>query len=296
MTYRSRPPTGRIPGQLNHLEKLGMIIPDREHATHYLRHIGYHRLSNYWQSFQVQSTRSGGYVFQEGVAFGDIIAYYTFDGYLRSTLTEALGQIEVSARALWASRLAGRGGERAHMNPNLFTGQEYRKNLPELEQGYQRVAERGSPDWKDATIWEVTEAMSFGQLSKWYGTISDRQTRRAIAKYYDINPRILLSILRNLAHLRNICAHHGRLWNRSLRTGLVIPNALAAYCNPEANDGLYNRLVITAYLMDIIEKWGFWKSELVDLMESYPTIAKDRMGFPDNWGAMDFWRPRPPTQ
>ena len=273
-----------------------MIIPDREHATHYLRHIGYHRLSNYWQSFQVQSTRSGGYVFQEGVAFGDIIAYYTFDGYLRSTLTEALGQIEVSARALWASRLAGRGGERAHMNPNLFTGQEYRKNLPELEQGYQRVAERGSPDWKDATIWEVTEAMSFGQLSKWYGTISDRQTRRAIAKYYDINPRILLSILRNLAHLRNICAHHGRLWNRSLRTGLVIPNALAAYCNPEANDGLYNRLVITAYLMDIIEKWGFWKSELVDLMESYPTIAKDRMGFPDNWGAMDFWRPRPPTQ
>ena len=267
-----------------------MIIPDREHAAHYLRHIGHHRLSSYWRPFLLQSTHSTDHVFQKGVDFGHVIAYYTFDGYLRSTLTEALGQIEVSARALWAGQLAAEGGEKAHLNPNLFTGQEYRKNLPELEQSYQRIAERGNPDWNDATIWEVTEAMSFGQLSKWYGTVADRQIRRAIAKSYHVNPRILLSILRNLAHLRNICAHHGRLWNRSLRTGLVVPNAVASYCNVNAEDQLYNRLVIIAFLVGIIDPENYWKSELVDLMDAYRIIDKDRMGFPANWMDLEVWQ------
>ena len=266
-----------------------MIIPDRDRAAHYLRHIGYHRLSSYWQPFLLQSTHSADHVFQKGVDFGHVMAYYTFDGYLRSTLTEALGQIEVSARALWTGQLAAAGGEKAHLNPHLFTAQDYRKNLLELEQGYQRIAERGNPDWNNATIWEVTEAMSFGQLSKWYGSVSDRQIRKAIAKQYDVNPRILLSILRNLAHLRNICAHHGRLWNRSLRTGLVIPNALASYCNVREEDLLYNRLVIIAYLIGIIDPEEYWKSELVDMMDAHTNIDKSRMGFPDDWLNLEFW-------
>lgn len=178
-----------ISGQLNYLARLGMAIPDREQAAHNLRHIGHHRLSGYWQPFRVQSAVGDDLAFREGTNFSDVIERYNFDVYLRSSLAEALGQIEVSARAMWASQLAVRGGALAHLNPNLFTEREYGKNLPELEQNYQRIADRGSPDWNNATIWEVTEAMSFGQLSKWYGTISDRQTRSSIAKYYDINLR-----------------------------------------------------------------------------------------------------------
>lgn len=105
-----------------------------------------------------------------------------------------------------------------------------------------------------------------------------------------MNHIALSSILFNMAHLRNICAHHGRLWNRNLYTGLRIPNSLAVYCNAGAKDGLYNRLVIIAYLMGVIDPRGYWKSELADLMEAYPDIAKDRMGFPNNWEDMEFWQ------
>ena len=276
--------------QLDHLIGLGLVISDREQAVHSLRHIGYHRLSSYWQPFQIHSNGNRDCAFRNGVGFSDVLEHYRFDGYLRSTLTEALGQIEVSARALWASHLADAGGDKAHLDPRLFTGREYRKNLPELEQSYQRNAERGSPNWRDATVWRVTETMSFGHLSKWYESISVRPIRNDIARRYGLNQRILSSALHNMAHLRNICAHHGRLWNRNLYTGLRIPNALAAYCNAAAAEGLYNRLVIVAYLMDVIDPGDYWKTGLVDLMTSYPRVSKDRMGFPNNWEDMVFWR------
>ncbi len=274
---------------LNRLASMGMAISDREQAIHSLRHIGYHRLSSYWQPFQVRSNNESGPVFQADVEFGDVIQHYVFDGYLRSTLVEALGQIEISVRALWANRLADEGGDRAHLNPDLFTREKHQEYLLELERSYNRAVERGSADWNVATIWEATESMSFGQLSKWYDSISARRIRNEIAMHYGFNQKVLSSAIRNLAHLRNICAHHGRLWNRNLYTGIRIPKALAEYCNPTATDALYNRLVIIAYLTGIIDPQIFWKSELVDLMISYPSISKERMGFPSNWQDMDFW-------
>ena len=279
-----------ISDQLNDLVRLGMVISDREEAAHTLRHIGYHRLSGYWQPFLIQTAAGGEHNFRGGADFRDVIEHYNFDGYLRSSLAEALGHIEVSARALWSSHLADFGGDKAHLMQGLFHGPQYRKNLPALEQSYQRTVERGSPIWRDASVWQVTEAMSFGDLSKWYKTISARHIRTAIAAHYGLNQRIFSSALYNLTHLRNICAHHGRLWNRNLSAGLRLPQTLMAYCNREASEGLYNRLVIVAYLMRIIDPRDYWKSELVDLMVAYPGISKDRMGFPENWEDMEFWQ------
>ena len=283
-----------IRDQLNRLDELGMAIPDREQAAHSLRHIGYHRLSSYWRTFQVQSTGGNDQTFLAGVEFGDVIEHYNFDRALRSTLAEALGQIEVSARALWAGHLASAGGDQAHLNPALFSGPEYESKLDALQQNYHRTAELDSRDWSDATIWEITEAMSFSQLSRWYLDISARRTRNAIARHYRMNQIVLPSILFNLAHLRNICAHHGRLWNRNLYTGLRIPNTLAEYCNPEAQEGLYNRMVIIAYLTDIINPDAGWKQRLLRLLDEYPGIPRDQMGFPDDWRRLDFWQTPPP--
>jgi abortive infection bacteriophage resistance protein len=267
-----------------------MAVPDRQWAAHCLLHIGYYRLSSYWRPFQAQSLAGNGSTFREGAEFGDVIEHYKFDGYLRSTLAEALGQIEVSARALWAGHLADEGGDQAHLKPALFTGERYWQHLDDLKQSYRRTAEWQSPEWDDATIWEVAEAMSFGQLSKWYNAILLRRIRNEIAQHHRMNHVVLSSILFNMAHLRNICAHHGRLWNRNFYTGLRIPNALAKYCNEGAKERLYNRLVMITHLMGVIDLPEYWKGELVDLMASYPAISKESMGFLDNWKEMEFWR------
>lgn len=279
-----------ISDQLKNLAASGMTIPDREWAAHYLQHVGYHRLSSYWHHFRDQPDYGCLGAFRAGIEFGDVIGHYRFDGYLRTTLTEALGHVEVSARALWAGHLADVGGDKAHLNHALFTEKRYEQHLADLQQSYERTVEHGSPKWQDATIWEATNAMSFGQLSKWYNAINARHLRNAIAEHYGLNQHILSSVLYNLAHLRNICAHHGRLWNRNLYTGIRIPNILAEYCNNAAPHGLYNRLVMIAYLTSIVDPGAHWKSELADLMVSYPGISKDRMGFPNQWEDLDFWQ------
>ncbi len=65
-------------------------------------------------------------------------------------------------------------------------------------------------------IWTACEVWDFGTLSKLYqGMLPDMQ--KAIANKYGISkPLVFESWLRCLNYLRNLCAHHCRLWNRSL--------------------------------------------------------------------------------
>lgn len=272
-----------------------MAVSDRELAAHSLYHIGYHRLSSYWQTFvNLDAPREGApgeFLFNAGAAFNDVIGLYDFDHCLRLLLTDALSRIEISGRSQWVNQLVNcpDGGSLAHFNPALFDSRQYRQNLDELEQSYRKITATHAPDWTTAPVWEVAEVMSFGQLSKWYNSISIRSIRNAISGHYAVNHKIFSSLLYNMTHLRNTCAHHNLLWNRSFNAGLKIPKSLIKYCNDDAKDRLYNRLVIIAYLMDFIEPSARWKAELASLFEAHPTVSIDRMGFPDNWRAMQFW-------
>ncbi len=281
-----------IPEQLNRLARQGMAIPDREQAAHRLRHIGYHRLSDYWRPFLKPSADGGDCVFRDGTAFGDVIALYDFDRRLRELLVDALGHIEVSVRAQWIYHLANDsdGGPLAHLNPALFVPREYPGNLDELKRSYRKIVRQDVQDWKAIPVWKIAKAMSFGQLSKWYKSISVKRTRSAIARTYEINHVILSSLLYNMTYLRNVCAHHSRLWDSSFHLGLRIPRAWAAHCNAIEPARLYNRLVIVAGLMGIISPADHWPQRLLALLDEYPHIPKDRMGFPDNWRRLPFWQ------
>ena len=281
-----------ISEQLDRLARQGMAIPDREQAAHCLRHIGCYRLRSYWHPFAVRGAGGDDYIFREGTAFPEVIALYDFDRRLRALLADALGAIEVSVRAQWVHYLANdpNGGPLAHLNPALFDPGEYAGNLSELKRNYLQIARPEATNWDAAPIWEVAEAMSFGQLSKWYQSISVKSIRSAIAGHYRTNHIVLVSLLHNMTILRNVCAHHARLWNRTLPAGFRIPRAWAACCNPSQPARLYNRLVIIAGLMDIISPAGRWPRRLLALLDEYPRIATARMGFPERWRWLSCWQ------
>lgn len=281
-----------IPEQLDRLSRQGMAITDREQAAHCLRHIGYYRLRSYWHPFAMRRADGGGGLFRAGTAFSDVIALYDFDWRLRALLADALGSIEVSVRSHLVHYLSNArgGGPQAHLNPALFDAREYAGNLAKLKDNYLKIAPPAAADWDTAPIWEVAEAMPFSQLSKWYKSISVKSIRNAIAGHYWTNHIVLVSLLYNMAILRNICAHHGRLWNRALPAGFRIPRAWAADCNADEPARLYNRLVIIAGLMGIIGPTDRWPSRLLALLDEYPSIPKDRMGFPNDWRQRQFWQ------
>lgn len=280
-----------ISEQLDRLAQQGMAIPDREQAAHCLRHIGYHRLRGYWHPFAIQRG-AGDYVFREGTTFPEVIARYDFDRRLRALLADALGVIEVSVRAQWVHYLSNdpNGGPRAHLNPALFDHSEYTRNLAELKQNYLRISPPDAAHWDTAPIWEVADTMSFGKLSKWYKSISAKHIRRAIAGNYQINHNVLVSLLYNMTLVRNICAHHSRLWNLAFSAGLQIPHAWDDYCNDSQRARLYNRLVIIAGLMDIISPARRWPRRLLALLDEYPYIPTDQMGFPERWRRLSCWQ------
>ena len=77
---------------------------------------------------------------------------------------------------------------------------------------------------------------------------------------------------------------------------MPVPSRLGEYPRPRRffnrvdNGRLYNALVMIAYLTRVIEGDGQWAEQLRALMERYPRIPQDQMGFLTDWKRFDVWR------
>ena len=288
------PPPGNIEEQVKWLGARGLELPDREYASRCLSHIGFHRLSTYWARFMGQ-----GYVFWAGVTFNDVMVRYMFDQRLRSLVLEGTSYIEVSIRTRWTTEVASRSslGDYGHKDEKLFQPKRHPKNLQRLGEDYNNAYKQGTP-FESATIWEVAEAMPFGQLSMWYQSIKDRQIKRAIAENYGVDQKTFGSLLIHHSLVRNICAHHGRLWDRHLNSPPRISSQLggnenvALWFNGDQEHKIYNLLVFMAYLLDVVTPNGDWAKRLIDLVGRAVTngVPEVDMGFPEGWAELEIWR------
>jgi abortive infection bacteriophage resistance protein len=139
-------------------------------------------------------------------------------------------------------------------------------------------------------IWALAEETSFGQLSRLYSNL-ERPYRKSIASQFGLDESICTSWFRSLATLRNICAHHGRLWNAELFVDR--PKKAKAYkADLYNNVSLYSRVVIIRVLMSNIDSYGMhaWLPKLKQLINNRPTkIHLNQMGFPEDWETRSIW-------
>ena len=100
------------------------------------------------------------------------------------------------------------------------------------------------------------------------------------------------SWLLTLNNVRNIAAHHGRLWNRNL---VKIPKLPAADRNPGWSAlnavKLFTALTICNVLLVKISPGTDWARSVRALIEAYPSIPKDdsTMGIPADWLESPLW-------
>ena len=134
--------------------------------------------------------------------------------------------------------------------------------------------------------------MTLGQLSKWFANLRHGKDRNAIAHTYDLDEVNLTSFLHHLSTVRNICAHHARLWNREFTFTWKIPAhrpaALLENFHDHGERRIYNTLVMLAYLMDQTSPDHHFKIRLHGLLRKY-SVDDSAMGFPENWRALKFW-------
>jgi abortive infection bacteriophage resistance protein len=141
----------------------------------------------------------------------------------------------------------------------------------------------------------MVEILTFGQLSRWYANLKHRTDRNLIARQYDLDESNLTSFLHHLSIVRNLCAHHARLWNREFAFRFKLPRGrpvvLVNKFARESNKGkrIYNTLLMLAYFLDVISPGHHWKQHLNALIEKYG-INVDAMGFPEKWQESILWK------
>ena len=141
--------------------------------------------------------------------------------------------------------------------------------------------------------WIALEVMSFGILLTFFRGVEPK-IKQKIAAAFGIPDKVLWSWLRSLNAIRNICAHHSRLWNRELGYKPLLPNKRKYpewYVAAEIkNNRIFGILTILKYLLDKIAPQSKWSSRLIELLKEYSEIPLKSMGFPDDWAATPIWK------
>jgi abortive infection bacteriophage resistance protein len=281
--------------QLEMLKQRGMVINDDDTAKFYLQHLNYYRLGAYWLPFEANHAT---HQFKSGTHFNDVLNLYIFDRELRLLVLDAIERIEVSVRSQWAYQLAHQHSPHAHLDATLFDSKFWQGNRDKLSEEVKRSDETfikhhlATYDEPLPPIWAVCEVMTLGLLSRWYNSLKPIATRRAIADVYGLDERVLQSWLHHLSLVRNICAHHSRLWNREFTIIPNLPKSKPKHLTTEFVTGsrkLYNTLVILLYCMDIIARHHHWRIRLKELIDKNPIFLVD-MDFPTNWKSRNIWQ------
>ncbi len=290
-------PALTIEQQIAQLRRRGMVITDVRLAAHYLSQINYYRLTSYWLPFE---SNHATHVFQQGTNFEQVLDLYIFDRELRLLVLDAIERIEVAVRTQLSFQLGHRYGTHPHLNRDLFKQTwDHAKNLRQLQ--------KDAGDSKEAfvqhllskyeeslpPIWASVEIMTLGQLSKWYANLKSGADRNLVAHAYDCDEINLVSFLHHLTTVRNLCAHHSRLWNREFIFTFKLPRqrpqTLLSSFNPQASRRIYNTLVMLIYLMNRIAPGHHWRQRLTGMLARHH-VGPARMGFPDDWKTREIWR------
>ena len=279
------------------LQSRGLSIGDEAQAAHCLTHLNYYRLTGYWLPFE--ETHSP-HRFKPGTRFEDIINVYSFDRALRLLLLDAIERIEVSLRTQWAYQLAHHAGAHSYLDPTLAcSNRKHARQLGLLAQEVESSQETfvvhlrskyTHPDMPP--VWAACEVLSLGQLSRWYELLRPISLRTKIARTYGLDQQVLESFLHHLTYLRNLCAHHSRVWNREFTLLPPVPKSkpqqLATSVNRPGGRRIYNTCCFLQHLMDVVSPGHHWGERLQQLIAQHQVEVR-HMGFPADWRTRPVW-------
>lgn len=137
----------------------------------------------------------------------------------------------------------------------------------------------------------AVEIMSFGSVLSLFRGVPT-PIKQKIAYRYKVHDKVLESWLTSLNAVRNICAHHSRLWNRELGYKPVIPAKNKTWKTPFSiqNNRVFAVLSVIRFLIYIIIPASKWDERFKDLLVDFPEIPLKDMGFPQNWDEHEVWK------
>lgn len=279
--------------QLNLLISRGLLVEDKTSAVDILKRIGYYRLSAYMRYFQ----QGVNHEFVPNTNFANIIELYNFDEKLRSICFDSIRKIEIAYRAAISNVMCKKYGSHWFYNQSAFKDSqkilecraviesEIKKKNSEYAETFiaKYYKKYDNPDLPP--FWTIAETLTIGSLNKIYQMISNSD-KREIIKYlgfsFDIKFLAFANWLFSVCVIRNICAHHSRLFNRIFRISPT-KQALIKELNTDYRNTFYYLAMIINYYLKTISNDISFEDDLIRLFAKYPNIDKTKMGIPANW-------------
>lgn len=289
--------------QIDLLIKRGLNVTDKTSAIDIIKRIGYYHLSSYMRNFQKDEQHN----FRENVEFSDIYNLYKFDQELRHITFNAIEKIEIAYRTAISNVMCKKYGSHWFNNTEAFITSRFdkknNKNIDYIEETRSIILKeikKKDNDYAETFIanyykkystpdvppfWMVAETLTIGALNKIYQKIN-WEYKKEIVKYLGFDEDIKIISKSNwlfaLSVVRNICAHHSRLFNRVFRIAPTTPEKVIELKYNTNRDYYHIAMVINYYLSTMSFDVSF-EHNLQTLLKRYPQIDKTKMGFPKDW-------------
>ena len=310
-------PALKYEDQIALIKSRGLIIDDEARTKRHLSNVSYYRISAYMLPFKKRDSNGNALdQFIEGTTWDNIYDLYKFDRKLRLLVFDAIERIEIAVRTQVIYQLSHKYGSHWQTKKKIFKPIYKDSNTGRSVDVYNEIKKHISAELKkNNTIfiqhykakydnpstppsWMSIELLYFSELSKICQGLKERSDRTDIAKAFGIvDESIFCSWLHTINYIRNICAHHARLWNIKVD---VVPKKYYNktnniwLTNEEVNCAkstkLYYTLCVILYMLQTVNPKTKFKQHFYELLEKYHIVNPSIMGFPENWKEMPIWK------
>lgn len=325
-------PAISVPEQLALLRGRGLVIQNETKALCFLEAVSFFRLTPYMRPFQVSDDPDHG--FKPGTRLRSLTRLYDFDRRLRLLVIDAVERIEVATRTAISNHMGPAHGAHWYLERELFhRGYRHQELLDAIRDKQekarrdylrecQRIDTSSMPMLRKQQLkslrskesyarhytlsydtpalmpaWAAMEEITLGDLSHLFKGLARDADRKAIARRLALPGPLLQSWLHTLTTIRNICAHHARLWNRELGIRPELPRSVTFLWpkhlqHPGQHARVFTVLCILNLLMRQVSPHTSWDRRLHDLLAEFPEVPLHAMGFPRDWQEDPFWQIR----
>lgn len=305
-------PSATLEQHIKRLRSRGMQV-DVPLARQWLENVSYYRLSAYWypaRLFEATGKRSDRYV--EGTSFSHAVELYEADRKLRTLIHDGIERVEIATRTRLGELLCA-NDPLAYTNPTRFRPTfDHDRWMATAKKRVRRATKSNESirhylDVYDGQFpfWVLAEVLDFADVSRLYEGLP-AQDQRHVAESFGIVVNLsklsanqkrklklqspLVRWLEQLTLLRNICAHHNRLWNTSFSpapTNALQTHDAFALLPDGQSERVFGAIVVMTYLLQTTSPGTRWPSKVSELIRNAfltsPLVTRASMGIPDNW-------------
>lgn len=286
----------------------GLKISSRKIAEDIIYNNNYYRFKAYFLPF---FDKNGS--FDSRTYFSQIYGLYLIDQKIRDFLFPIVAKLEIRIRANIDNLVTSETTDPFwHLNPAYFSKYEEVKRAMDkassrFAAGKQEFAlhykkkyyTRASYDYKlTPPFWIISEILTVEQLlsvakninKEKFALSAGKNKLNDCAKNFGFDSyESLMTNLSCILEIRNLCAHHTRLWNRNLKNPSAISKKISVKISHP--NRLYSHLVMLRIMCKHQNIEDGIKDFFKRAIDSNGTLKRDMnsMGFPEKWETDPFW-------